>query len=194
MERLPPEIRNHILTNLDLDGLHALVHAPPIFHQRYRGYRKLVLCRCLETDLGSAAVDAWAASESDPLFFPGPHNMEMVKGFLNSYGDYVTSAQPFTLTERLTEDEAVGMAISHTNRHQTSQACLHPLDSYYPCRRVQYPSDSWDTQRDREDADSASDVPLPGVLQPLRRPSSLGLTRAFYVLGILTGFICIFEL
>lgn len=60
LDILPPEVRRHLLSILDLPRLKALVHASPTFHQQYLIDRKYLLCKSLEETLGSVTVDAYA--------------------------------------------------------------------------------------------------------------------------------------
>ena len=43
LESLPPELRLQILYQLDLEGLRALLHSSPVFHEHYLVNRKLLL-------------------------------------------------------------------------------------------------------------------------------------------------------
>ncbi|KFY34844.1 hypothetical protein V494_06423 [Pseudogymnoascus sp. VKM F-4513 (FW-928)] len=64
LENLPPEIRRHILSILDLPRLKLLVRASPVFHEQYLFDRKYFLCKSIEETLGSATVDAYAVHQS----------------------------------------------------------------------------------------------------------------------------------
>ncbi|KAF4466102.1 hypothetical protein FALBO_7038 [Fusarium albosuccineum] len=71
LEKLPPEVRRHLLSDLDIPQLKALVRACPIFHQQYLCDRKYMLWRSLEKTLGKVAVDAYlvnisAMKDTDP--------------------------------------------------------------------------------------------------------------------------------
>ena len=43
LDRLPPEVRRHLLATLDLSRLKALVRVSPTFHQHYLFDRKYLL-------------------------------------------------------------------------------------------------------------------------------------------------------
>jgi hypothetical protein len=62
LQSLPPEVRRHLLSLLDLSRLKALVHASPIFHQQYLYDRSYLLSSSLEHTLRGAAVDAFAVT------------------------------------------------------------------------------------------------------------------------------------
>lgn len=58
IESLPPEVRRHLLSRLDLPELKALVHASPTFHQQYLLDRHYILPQSLEETLGCVLTDA----------------------------------------------------------------------------------------------------------------------------------------
>lgn len=67
LETLPPEIRRYLLSTLDLCDLRGIVGASRVFHQQYRHDRTYILRKSLETTLGIACADAYAAFVSGPL-------------------------------------------------------------------------------------------------------------------------------
>lgn len=115
LEDLHPEVRRLILSMLDLEDLSALVHASPVFYQQYLLDRRSLLCKCLDTTLGSVAVDACAAYRSGLAEFSNSRTNGTVSQFLESYEDRRSSTQYSLLTETLTEDEVVGMAAFHSS-------------------------------------------------------------------------------
>lgn len=58
LENLPPELRDHVLSSLDLDGLKALVQASPVYHGQYLSNRRRLLCNCMDATLKTATVEA----------------------------------------------------------------------------------------------------------------------------------------
>jgi hypothetical protein len=58
LETMPPEIRRHLLSTLELAGLKALVHASPTLHEQYLLERRFLPCSSLEVTLGSVGLDA----------------------------------------------------------------------------------------------------------------------------------------
>ncbi|KAM5344033.1 hypothetical protein ACJ41O_012570 [Fusarium nematophilum] len=107
LEHLPPEVRRHLLSLLDLPRLKALVRASPTFHQQYLFDRKYLLCRSLEETLGSVVIDAYAvhlykSQSSDKRQFLEQHATR-------------ASRRSLTLMGSLTQDEASSMVVFHTN-------------------------------------------------------------------------------
>lgn len=85
LENLPAEIRRHLLSTLDYEGLKALVHASSIYHQQYLLDRHHLLCKCLEATLGSNTTDACAVYQSGLVEFLKTRTEEIITQFLESY-------------------------------------------------------------------------------------------------------------
>jgi hypothetical protein len=115
LESLPPEVRRQLLSILELEELNALVHASAVFHQQYLLDRRFLLCKCLETTLRSVTVDACAVYRCGSPDFSDTRTSENVIQFLKSYEDRRSSTQYSILTERLTEDEALGIVTFHSS-------------------------------------------------------------------------------
>jgi hypothetical protein len=128
LEDFPPDVRRHLLYILELEELNALVHASPVFHQQYLLDRRSLLCKCLKKTLRTVTVDAWAVYRSSLADFSDTRTSEKVTQFLESYRDRRSPTQYSGVTERLTEDEAVGMVaflssiIKPLARHYTDWA------------------------------------------------------------------------
>ncbi|KAI1808827.1 hypothetical protein F4811DRAFT_2441 [Daldinia bambusicola] len=103
LELLPPEIRRHILSFLDIRSLDSLIHSSPVFHEQYLENRRYLLCSSLETTLGAVALDAWATFQSGSPGFS--YTRENVQCLLESFR---VNGQP--LHERIKEHEAIEMA------------------------------------------------------------------------------------
>ncbi|KAK4234785.1 hypothetical protein C8A03DRAFT_37412 [Achaetomium macrosporum] len=112
-ENLPAEIRREILGALEYEGLRALVHASPAFHQQFRLDRRSLLCGCLRKRLRAAAVDACAAYRPGLDSFSDTRTKESVAEFLKAYQDRRSSATYSIEDEALTEDEAAAMIAFH---------------------------------------------------------------------------------
>ncbi|KAF2271914.1 uncharacterized protein EI97DRAFT_347476, partial [Westerdykella ornata] len=65
LENLPPEIRNELLSTLEINELCSLVHASPVFYKSYRLYRDTIIRRSLARTLADIIPDAVAVSEAD---------------------------------------------------------------------------------------------------------------------------------
>ena len=107
IQNLPPEVRRHLLSVLDLGQLKLLVHASPGLHQQYRHDRTYVLCRSLEETLRTVTVDAYAVQRltSDRRTEPD------IAGFLKR----AYSQRSASLVGRVTQDEAVNMVKFHAS-------------------------------------------------------------------------------
>ncbi|RAK95623.1 uncharacterized protein BO80DRAFT_469240 [Aspergillus ibericus CBS 121593] len=112
-EALPPEIRYHIMSMLDLHGLEALVHASSVYYRQYSIDRKRLLAKCLATTLQSVALDAYLVYESGSIKFSRSRNPEAVTKLLGFYeGRRALSEYPL-MSEELTTDEVSSMATFH---------------------------------------------------------------------------------
>ena len=100
MENLPPEIRRHLLSTLNLPELKALVRSSTIFHQQYLFDQHYLLCQSLENTLGGLAVDAYVISG-----VVGNDALELLKPYSEN-----TWRRPILLVGQLTENEATEMA------------------------------------------------------------------------------------
>lgn len=100
LESLPPEVRRHLLSTLDLPQLKVLVRASATFHRQYLYDRRYLLCRSLEETLGPVTVDAYAVYLSQTQSKDPKRN---VSGFLES-------AYALKPPLPLTLDETLGMA------------------------------------------------------------------------------------
>ncbi|OAQ58310.1 hypothetical protein VFPPC_11650 [Pochonia chlamydosporia 170] len=124
LESLPPEILRQLLSILKLEELRTLVFTSPVIHQQYLLDRRYLLCKCLETTLCGAAVDAYVVYQSSSADFSNSRTREKVVQFLNSYQDRHSSAQYLNLAEILTEDEAVSMVVFFSS-------IIKPLAQHY---------------------------------------------------------------
>lgn len=115
LEALPPEIRRHLLSTLDLEELKILVHASPVFHEQYLLDRRFLLCRCLENTLGSVAIDACAVYRTGSVEFARTRTSASIGQFLVTYGKQRFRGKHHSpiAAERLGLDEAVNMALFH---------------------------------------------------------------------------------
>ena len=113
LENLPAEIRRAILDVLDYKTLRALAHASPTFHQQYRLDRRPLLRGCLQTALGTVAVDACAAYRSSPESFSDERTRESIAKFLKAEWDRRPSTTNSISDKALTESEVVAMAAFH---------------------------------------------------------------------------------
>lgn len=95
LESLPPEVRRHLLSMLDLPLLKALVRASPTFHQQYLHDRKYILRRSIKNTLGSAEASVCVLDQA-------PAMKRDRADFLDWYSE-LTSGQR---TRQLTEDQA----------------------------------------------------------------------------------------
>lgn len=110
LERLPAEIRRHVLSVLDLHCLKALVRASPTFHEQYLHDRRHLLSASLEVTLGCASLDAFATQKAKAQ---NQYTLEYVTGVLETWREKLPYRSSFQLAGAITEDEAVDMVYSY---------------------------------------------------------------------------------
>jgi hypothetical protein len=196
LENLHPEIRRQILFTLELEELSALIHASPVFYQQYLLDRRSLLCKCLDATLGSVAVDACAAYRSGLAEFSNTRTNENMTQFMKSYGDRRSSTHHSILTEKLTEDEAVGMAAFHSS-------IIKPLMQYYADWALANLADETGDLQSHEPLSRTEQTRLLRALYRFQECCNLfGVGRykasghlgfGFWSVDILKIFICIFE-
>ena len=96
---------------MELEDLNSLVHASPVFHQQYLLDRGSLLCKCFDTTLRSATIDAYGVYEFGLTKFSDTRSRAKVNQFLQLYQDRRSSTRRSVLTKRLTEDETVGIVV-----------------------------------------------------------------------------------
>lgn len=108
IQLLPPEVRRHLLSVLNLDQLRSLVRASPVFHEQYVHDRAYILCGLLDETLRTVVVDAFTVQRLSMSVRGTERDMP---GFLRQ-----AYAQPvMSLVGRATEDEAVSMTVFHSS-------------------------------------------------------------------------------
>ena len=113
LEDLPPELRDQILCQLDLDGLRSLIQTSPVYLQQYLIRRMPILSRCLESTLGSSSVDAYWVHQTSRLEFLDGINREKVETFNELYKSQHSSDSYSLLGQGLTPDDIHRMAAFH---------------------------------------------------------------------------------
>lgn len=121
LEYFPAEIRRHLLSTLEYEGLKALAHASPVYHQQYLLDRQYLLCRCLETALGCNFFDACVVFQSGLASFLETRTQEKIIQFLDSYQNYRYSPH---FLKVLTLDEIISIITFHFS-------IIKPLAWYY---------------------------------------------------------------
>lgn len=107
LERLPPEIRRHLLSVLDLAGLKAFVRASPALHEQYLLDRRFLLCSSLEVTLGSVSLDAHAVQKSSDRALS---TTDYLAGLLETWRGQLPRRSSWRLGGAITEDEVIHMA------------------------------------------------------------------------------------
>lgn len=106
LERLPAELRRHILSAMDLHRLKAIVRTAPAFHQQYLLDRRYLLSTALQVTLGSVSLDAYITQKA--MIVPeGKH--EYITGLLKTWQEQLPHSLSFRLAGAITEAEAVDM-------------------------------------------------------------------------------------
>lgn len=102
-EGLPPEIRRRIFEfGLGIEDLRAAVRASPALHRQYLdGDRKLMLRTVLDTSLGPAFVDMWAAYTTSKVDLGPPKKTEKER-IVNLYVPQVPYPMTFCFIGKLT--------------------------------------------------------------------------------------------
>ncbi|KJK62633.1 hypothetical protein P875_00095165 [Aspergillus parasiticus SU-1] len=158
VEDLPPEVRHHLLSMLELETLKALLYASPVYHQQYLLARKRLLCESLETTLRSATIDAYAVYQSGLADFLHSRTKEKVNMFLQSYQDQ-RGLYPYSIpSEMCGIDELVDLAASYFS-------IVKPLAQYYT---------SWAL------GNLAAETDKPRSDEPLSKMEETRLIRALY--------------
>lgn len=104
LERLPPEIRRHLLSVLDLGALKALTRASPAFHEQYVLDRRFLLRSSLEVTLGSVILDAYAVERSSDRASNTP---DYLTGLLGTWRGQLEQRLSRQLDIAITEDEVI---------------------------------------------------------------------------------------
>ena len=103
LETLPPEIRRHLLSVLDLPRLQALIHASPAYHQQYLFDRAYLLRSSLGVTLGPVIIDAYAVQAFKPKEEEGTEGRQKILHFLQSHSP-ITDKECLAFTQNLAED------------------------------------------------------------------------------------------
>ncbi|KAL4952338.1 hypothetical protein BDW69DRAFT_167965 [Aspergillus filifer] len=85
LENLPPEVRRHIFSMMEFEGLKALIHASPVYYQQYFLDRCYILGNSLETTLGPIFIDAYAVYQSSHHDFLNTRTRSTVLQALDDY-------------------------------------------------------------------------------------------------------------
>lgn len=158
LENLPPELRRHLLSTLELEELRVLVHASPLYHQQYLVDRKHTLRNCLEATLRSSTVDAHAVHESGLSEFADGRNREKVIQLLDRYRDRRSVSEYVDSSEKMSLDELTDMVSFHLR-------FVVPLSKYYLSWAFEYIAKQTNKQQ---------------IPEPLTRTEETRLIRAFY--------------
>lgn len=162
LEKLPSEVRRHILYLLRFEELRALIHASPVFHQQYILDRRSLLLKSLMPVPGNVAVDACAAYHSRWADYEDLCTKEEVTHFLQSYQNRRCSTQPSNFAAKLTEDQAASIVTFHLS-------VVKPLTRLYHGWALA----NLTNQTEGKSEDQADD-------KPLTKTEETRLFRAFY--------------
>lgn len=165
LETLPAEIRHLLLSKLDPEALKALATASPVYLQQYMLDRYHLICECLETTLGSVAIDACAVYQSGSAEFSKTRDYRNVTQFLQYYKDLHnrSSSQYLSLKELLDMDGIMSMMSFHTS-------IIMPLCRHY----AGWALTNLAEKTDKEFPESHNKHPI------LSRTEELRLVRALY--------------
>lgn len=154
LEKLPPELRRYLLSTVELDSLQSLIEASPIYYQQYKLDREQLLCRSLESTLGSAAVDAYYVYQSNTVEFSKHRTPDRIDELLKSYRDRMS--QPWC--EVLGIKDVVSMIKFYSK-------IIQPLLRHYKSQALNR---------------LAEETKSPKINEDLSRTEEIRLMRAFY--------------
>lgn len=106
LERLPAEIRLHILSFMDLHRLRCLTRASPVFHQQYLLDRNSLLITALQTTLGRLSFNAYFAQKA---MASQDRSYKHLNGLKRTWLVQLRDSSSFRLAGTISEAEAVNM-------------------------------------------------------------------------------------
>ncbi|KAJ5154943.1 uncharacterized protein N7500_010382 [Penicillium coprophilum] len=140
LENLPPEIRRHLLSMMELQALKSLVHASPVIYQQYLVDQKWVLCRSLAATFRSNGLiyEVGAVYQSSRESFWETRTAITVTRFVQAHRDGRSSSHnsPFSqsvaFNRDLTLDEVISMmkfylSIIQPLKREYAKSTLHYL-------------------------------------------------------------------
>lgn len=110
LERLPPEVRRHLLSILDLSRLKALVRASPTFHEQYLLDRRYLLSASIDVTLRSVGIDAYFVYKSANQ---ASTTQAHLVGLLKIWQEQLSQRSAWQPNATVTEDEAIQMVSLH---------------------------------------------------------------------------------
>ena len=160
LEALPPELRRHLLSALNLEELQSLVHASPVYYQQYVLDRKWIFACSLEATFPGAAAEACEVYRTSSKEWFDERDEDKVEDVIEDLmekreqGDFSISEQGFEM------DDLIRMASFHRNT-------VMPLVREYA---------KWALGNLAAEKESSSD----GTSETLSRVEEARITRAFY--------------
>lgn len=196
LENLQPEVRRHLLSMLELEGLKALVSASPIYYHQYLLDHRHLLGKCLESTLRTVTVDVCAVYQSGSVEFSEARTNERVTQFLRSYQDRRSRSQHSILDDTFTIDDVIRMVAFHSS-------IIKPLERHYTSWAFDNLSKEGGDPRSHESLSATEEKRLMRALYRFQLCCNLfGVGRhgsyqqpklGFDSVDILKIFICIFE-
>ncbi|OQE00191.1 hypothetical protein PENVUL_c056G08858 [Penicillium vulpinum] len=115
LEALPPEVRRHLLTMMEFNGLRALVHASPLYHEQYLLDRQWLLGQCVDKLLGSVNIEASLVCQSSTASFAQTRTRESITPLLESYKNRQDLPSFSLIEESLPLDDIIWILLFHTS-------------------------------------------------------------------------------
>lgn len=156
LENFPAEIRHQLLSNLDFQGLRALISVSPVYLQQYLLDRKHLLTELCEKTLGSVTIDACAVYESGLVDFSKTRTPKSVTRLLQSYKN-----RDLSLKDAFNINDIMSIMSFHTS-------IIMPLARHYI--GWAFNNLAKETKKD----------PLQSYNEPLSRAEETRLVRALY--------------
>ncbi|KAJ5947140.1 hypothetical protein N7466_000155 [Penicillium verhagenii] len=169
LEALPPEIRRHLLTMMEFNGLRALVHASPLYHEQNLLDRQWLLGQCVDKLLGSVNIEASLVCQSSTAGFAQTRTRESITPLLESY-KHRQDLPSFSLIEdSLPLDDIIWILLFHTS-------IVVPLANQYSAWAL----DNLAKETEINEANSS----LVGVSDSLSQSEETRIIRALYRLQL----------
>lgn len=113
LEALPPEVRRHLLTMMEFNGLRALVHASPLYHEQYLLDRQWLLVQCVDKLLGSVNIEASLVCQSSTAGFAQTRTRETITPLLETYRHRQDLPSFSFIEESLPLDDIIWILLFH---------------------------------------------------------------------------------
>ncbi|KAF2152334.1 hypothetical protein K461DRAFT_268301 [Myriangium duriaei CBS 260.36] len=109
LEKLPPEVRRHILMATTPASLQSLTRASPAYWQQYVHDRSLIIWHILHDAIGNTILDAVIVSQTTGNAFLQSRDFDLINAWVTQYRDQRQAIQARLLPMKITEQQVVYM-------------------------------------------------------------------------------------